>query len=165
MIHHQPINLFDFGQSIVSEENKEYAGQYGQLTPCGGGDPIPLIKKRLIIGRRGECDIALKFKNVSSQHCRLTLEQGYWFIRDLNSRNGTKVGGRTVIRKRIDPGDLVAIARHEYTLDYDPYKLGAYGPPPADDDYVDEMMRQSLMDRAGIRKRRENSFSRRQTLD
>ena len=24
-------------------------------------------------------------------------------------------------------------ARHEYTLDYDPFKLGAYGPPPADD--------------------------------
>lgn len=149
----------------MSDTKQEYAGQYGQLTPSGGGDPIPLMKDRLLIGRRGECDIALKFKNVSSQHCRLTLEQGYWFIRDLNSRNGIKVGGRTVIRKRVDPGSLVAIARHEYTLDYDPFALGAYGPPPADDDYVDEMMRQSLMDRAGIRKRRDQSISRRQTLD
>jgi adenylate cyclase len=149
----------------VSDLEKTYAGHYGQLTPTGGGDPIPLTKERLLIGRRGECDIALKFKNVSSQHCRLTLEQGYWFIRDLNSRNGTKVAGRTVIRKRVDPGTLIAIARHEYTVEYDPLQLGAYGPPPADDDYVEEMMRQSLMDRAGIRKRRENSVSRRQSID
>lgn len=149
----------------MSDLEKTYAGQYGQLTPTGGGDPIPLTKERLLIGRRGECDIALKFKNVSSQHCRLTLEQGYWFIRDLNSRNGTKVAGRTVIRKRVDPGTLIAIARHEYTVEYDPLQLGAYGPPPADDDYVEEMMRQSLMDRAGIRKRRENSVSRRQSID
>lgn len=149
----------------MSDLEKNYAGQYGQLTPTGGGDPIPLEKERLLIGRRGECDIALNFKNVSSQHCRLTLEQGYWFIRDLNSRNGTKVAGRTVIRKRVDPGTLIAIARHEYTVEYDPLQLGAYGPPPADDDYVEEMMRQSLMDRAGIRKRRENSVSRRQSID
>ncbi len=149
----------------MSEEKKEYAGQYGQLTPCGGGDPIPLTKQRLLIGRRGECDIALQFKNVSSQHCRLTLEQGYWFLRDLNSRNGTKVSKQTIIRKRVDPGSLVAIARHEYTLDYDPYTLGAYGPPPADDDFVDEMMRQSLMDRAGIQKRKDKVFTKRQSID
>jgi len=149
----------------VSESDQDYAGQYGQLTPNGGGDPIPLLKERLTIGRRGECDIALKFKNVSSQHCRLTLEQGYWFIRDLNSRNGLKVDGRSVIRKRVDPGSVVAIARHEYTLDYDPFKLGAYGPPPADDDFMDEMMRSSLMDRAGIRKRKDNSSSSRHSID
>ena len=75
------------------------------------------------------------------------------------------MAGRTVIRKRVDPGTLIAIARHEYTVEYDPLQLGAYGPPPADDDYVEEMMRQSLMDRAGIRKRRENSVSRRQSID
>ena len=102
---------------------------------------------------------------MSSQHCRLTLEQGYWFIRDLNSRNGIKVDGRSVIRKRVDPGSVVAIARHEYTLDYDPFKLGAYGPPPADDDFMDEMMRSSLMDRAGIRKRKDNSSSSRHSID
>ncbi len=138
---------------MTDEEKREFAGPFGQLTPCGGGDPIPLMKNRLLIGRKGEADIQLKFNNVSTQHCRLTLEYGYWFVRDLNSRNGTKVDDRTVMRKRIDPESKLSIARHEYIIEYEPQALGAYGPPPADDDYMDELMRSSLMDRAGLRKR------------
>ena len=109
------------------EDESPYAGEYGHLMPTGGGDPIPLIKDRLLIGRRAESDIQLKFANVSSQHCRLTLEHGYWFIRDLNSRNGLKVDGRPVQRKRIDPNSKVSIARHEYLIEYEPQLLGAYG--------------------------------------
>ncbi len=132
----------------------EFAGAYGQLTPCGGGDPIPLLKDRLMIGRRGDVDIQLKFPNVSTQHCRMSLEYGYWFVRDLNSRNGTKVDGRPIIRKRLDPNSKIAFAKHEYIIEYEPQLLGAYGPPPADDDYMDELMRSSLMDRAGLTKRK-----------
>ncbi len=134
-------------------EESPYAGPFGQLTPTGGGDPIPLMKDRLLVGRRAESDIQLKFANVSSQHCRLTLEHGYWFVRDLNSRNGIKVDRRPVIRKRLDPNCKLSIARHEYVVEYNPQELGAYGPPPADDDYMDELMHSSLMDRAGLKKR------------
>ena len=135
------------------QEESPYAGPFGQLTPTGGGDPIPLMKDRLLVGRRAESDIQLKFANVSSQHCRLTLEHGYWFVRDLNSRNGIKVDRRPVIRKRLDPNCKLSIARHEYVVEYNPQELGAYGPPPADDDYMDELMHSSLMDRAGLKKR------------
>ena len=130
-----------------------YAGPFGQLTPVGGGDPIPLVKERLLIGRRGELDIQLKFPNVSSQHCRMTLEHGYWFVKDLNSRNGTKVDQRAIVRKRVDPGSKLSIAKHHYTCEYDPQALGAYGPPPADDDYMEELLKSSLMDRAGLSNR------------
>lgn len=142
----------------------ELAGAFGQLTPTGGGDPIPLIKNNLLIGRRKQCDICLDFPNVSSQHCRMTLENGYWFIRDLNSRNGTKVDGRPVIRKRADPTCKVTIARHNYILEYDPQVLGAYGPPPPDDNYIEEVMKSSLMDRAGVSKRdpKKGFFNRKQ---
>ncbi len=138
---------------MSAEEQTEYEGKYGQLTPVGGGDAIPLLKDRLTIGRRAECDIQLRFNNVSSQHCRMTLEHGYWFVRDLNSRNGIKVDKRTVIRKRLDPDCKISIARHEYIVEYNPQALGAYGPPPADDDYMDELMKSSLMDRAGLSRR------------
>lgn len=138
---------------MSNEEHEDYAGPFGQLTPTGGGDPIPLLKKRIMVGRRGEADIQLKFNNVSTQHCRLTLEHGYWFVRDLNSRNGTKVDGRSIMRKRVDPDSTLSIARHDYVVEYDPQSLGAYGPPPADDDVMEELMRSSLMDRAGLRKR------------
>jgi adenylate cyclase len=136
------------------EPEKIYAGPFGQLTPVGGGDPIPLIKERLLVGRRGQVDIQLNFPNVSSQHCRLTLEHGYWFVKDLNSRNGTKVDNRAVMRKRADPGSKISIAKHQYVIEYEPQSLGAYGPPPADDDYMEEVLKSSLMDRAGISKRK-----------
>ncbi|MGH7128232.1 MAG: FHA domain-containing protein, partial [Planctomycetaceae bacterium] len=66
---------------------------YGELIPCGGGDAIPLLKTELLIGRRSRCDVTLVFPNVSSHHCRLDLINGYWHVRDLNSRNGIKVNG------------------------------------------------------------------------
>jgi len=138
---------------VESESKPQFAGPYGQLSPTGGGDVIPLVKDRLLVGRRAESDIQLKFANVSGQHCRLTLEQGYWFIRDLNSRNGIKVDGHPVVRKRLDPNSKVSIARHHFTIEYEPQLLGAYGPPPADDDYLDDLLKSSLMDRAGMSRR------------
>ena len=120
-------------------DQTEFAGEYGQLTPTCGGAPIPLLKDRLTIGRRTECDIQFRFANVSGQHCWMKVEYGYWFVRDLNSRNGVKVDGRAVTRKRLDPNSKVSIAKHEYIIEYDPQSLGAFGPPPGDDDDMEEM--------------------------
>ncbi|MEL7337474.1 MAG: FHA domain-containing protein [Planctomycetota bacterium] len=128
----------------------------GKLVPTGGGDPVPLFKDRLLVGRRENCDLVLSFANISGQHCRLSLDSGYWFVRDLQSRNGTKVNGRTIVRKRLDPGDTLSIAKHSYTIEYDPQELGAFGPPPPDDDHVEELLRSSLMDRAGLTRRSRN---------
>ncbi len=128
---------------------------YGVLNPTGGGDPIPLGKDRLTIGRRENCDVVLRYPNVSGQHCRLTLESGYWFVKDLNSCNGTKVNGSRVVRKRLDPGSVLSIAKHEYSIEYDPEKLGAFGAPPPDDDHLEVVMKKSLMDRAGLSRRSE----------
>jgi pSer/pThr/pTyr-binding forkhead associated (FHA) protein len=135
------------------EKNSETDGKFGTLMPVGGGDPIPLLKDRLTIGRREGCDIALKFANISGQHCRFTVEHGYWFARDLGSRNGTKVDGQPIVRKRLDPNCKISFAKHEYFVIYDPQDLGAFGPPPADDDHMEELMKSSLLDRAGISRR------------
>ena len=35
-----------------SHEDKQPAKDFGTLVPKGGGDPIPLLKKNLLIGRR-----------------------------------------------------------------------------------------------------------------
>jgi len=122
---------------------------YGELLPQGGGDPIPLLKKQLLIGRRESCDIVLRFANVSAHHCQLFLNGGYWYIRDMKSRNGVKVNGIRVQEKRVDPGDSLAVAKHKYELHYSPADLGAVGPPPADD-MPAEIMNESLLARAGL---------------
>ncbi len=123
--------------------------EYGELIPLGGGDPIPLRKTQLLVGRRESCDIVLRFANVSAHHCQFTLDSGYWYARDLGSRNGIKVNNVRVQEKRLDPGDEVAISKHRYEIRYMPSELGAVGPPPSDN-LSQEIMGESLLSRAGL---------------
>lgn len=128
---------------------------YGELVPVGGGDPIPLNKETLIVGRRESCDIVLRFANVSGQHCQLTRESGYWFVQDLNSQNGVKVNGARVVRKRLDPGALLSMARHKYTIQYTPE-----GPPPSEEADLESVLTKSLLERAGLQRRPDTSSRR-----
>ena len=126
---------------------------YGELIPVGGGDPIPLLKKSLLIGRRESCDIVLRFSNVSAHHCQLNVNSGYWHVRDLQSRNGVKGNGARVTDKRIDPGDIISVAKHKYEVRYSPIELGAVGPPPPDVPDAD-FFSKSLLERAGLDKKK-----------
>jgi len=105
---------------------------YGELHPRGGGDTIPLMKKFLVVGRRESCDIVLRWPNVSGSHCELSLVDGFWYVKDLASSNGTKVNGTRVAERRLDPGDTLSIARHEFEIVYEPVRLGATGAPVDD---------------------------------
>jgi pSer/pThr/pTyr-binding forkhead associated (FHA) protein len=122
---------------------------YGELVPHGGGDAIPLKKKSVLIGRRESCDIVLRFQNVSAHHCQLTVNGGYWYVKDLQSRNGVKVNDIRVTERRLDPGDTLAVAKHTYQVQYSPVDLGAVGPPP-NDDMKSNIFARSLLERAGL---------------
>jgi len=124
---------------------------YGELIPVGGGDTIPLLKKNLLVGRRESCDIVLRFPNVSAHHCQLTVNGGYWHVKDLGSKNGVKVNNFRVTEKRLDPGDTLAIAKHKYEVQYAPSELGAVGPPPVED-LTTNIFNRSLLERAGLAK-------------
>ena len=125
---------------------------YGELVPLGGGIPIVLDKKNLLVGRANECDVVLPLRTVSSQHCRLMLHDGYWRVKDLDSRNGTRVNNVKVDEHVVEPGDMIALANHKYELRYSPSDLGATGPPPADDifDSPEDIFGHSLFERAGL---------------
>ena len=122
----------------------------GELNPCGGGDPIPLLSEVLLIGRRSKCDITLQFPNISSHHCQLEFLNGYWRVRDMNSRNGIKVNGDRCDMKWLLPGDKLSIAKHEYEINYTPQS----NEPPPEEENPFEM---SLMEKAGLVKREKRS--------
>ena len=117
---------------------------YGELDPCGGGDPIPLLKRKLIIGRRSSCDITLRFPNISSNHCELTLQNGHWHVTDLGSANGIKVNGERCDQKFLFPGDTLEVAKHRYEIHYQ-----AFGDRPVDE-VSENPFAQSLMEKAGL---------------
>ena len=121
------------------------AEELGRLVPTGGGDPIPLLKHKLLIGRRGPCDIALKFPNVSSRHCELELVNGYWQITDVGSTNGIKVNGNRCSEKFLMPGDTVTIAKHRYEISYSP---DPSAPIPIEEE--EDVFAKSLLEKAGL---------------
>ncbi len=127
---------------------------YGILLPVGGGDPIPLLKSELVIGRRPKCDIRLDFENVSGKHAVLALHNGLWTVRDLGSTNGTAVNGtRLNSTHTVMPEDELKFADHLYTIDYEPSVPEALLTDRnalLDDDVFSERKRHSLMELAGL---------------
>ncbi|WP_169976729.1 FHA domain-containing protein [Tautonia rosea] len=93
----------------------------GLMKPLGGGDPIPLKKKEMTVGRRPSSDIRLDFENISGRHCVLSFINGTWHVRDLGSTNGTKINGQKLNRVQgIMPDDELAIANHLFHIEYEP---------------------------------------------
>lgn len=134
----------------------------GRLIPLAGGEPIPLTKSRMIIGRRPDCEIVLNFGNISGTHCVLNFEAGAWVIGDLGSSNGVMVNEVRVKKQRLRPNDHITIARkHHFRIEYELGGSGAdfvedkiaYVKPkdaperPLEDDY-DAIFSQSLMERS-----------------
>jgi pSer/pThr/pTyr-binding forkhead associated (FHA) protein len=126
----------------------------GELVPVGGGDPIPLRRGVLTIGRRESCDISLRFPNISGLHCELAYKDaGFWQVRDLGSTNGIKVNGERVLNRPLRPGDEIAIAKRKYKIQYNltPAAEAAIEAVLSEDENV---FSQSLMEKAGLVKRR-----------
>ena len=126
---------------------------YGELVPVGGGDPIPLLGTSLIVGRRESSDIVLRFPNVSGRHCELAIVDGYWVVKDLGSSNGIKVNGVRVAEQRLEPGDKLSVARHEFEIVYEPSRLGAVA-RPAEPTAPANLFTRSLLEAAGLEARR-----------
>lgn len=122
---------------------------YGELIPLRGGDPIPLLKTTLLVGRRETADIVLRFPNVSGHHCELSLQDGSWTVKDLRSSNGVKVNGARVTEQRLRPGDKLSIARHEYQIFFDPLRLGG-STPVAEKPELESVFGRSLLESAGL---------------
>jgi len=117
----------------------------GELMPVGGGDPVPLIRALLILGRRESCDVCLRFPNISGRHAEMAFRNGYWYIKDLNSTNGVKVNGSRVHEKVLHPKDQITIGKRIYTIEYEP-PAGR----TAAEEVEEDIHSQSLLQKAGL---------------
>ncbi|HLN30792.1 MAG TPA: FHA domain-containing protein [Gemmataceae bacterium] len=129
---------------------------HGQLVPLLGGDPIPLVRDCLTVGRRESCDIPLRFPNVSGVHCELTFRDGYWHIRDRGSTNGIKVNGNRVLARYLHPGDVITIAKRKFTIEY---QLLA-GRQTLEEIEDENVMDQPLLEKAGLERPRQQQAQR-----
>jgi hypothetical protein len=72
---------------------------------------------RLTVGRAPSCDCVVPEDSVSRRHAQFWREGERWFLRDLGSRNGTRVNGMRVCEDvEVRPGDRLSLGDAAYRL-------------------------------------------------
>jgi DNA-binding NtrC family response regulator len=70
---------------------------------------VDLEGRTIVIGRSEESDVVLEDRTVSSRHCQVAEEGGEYRVRDLGSRNGTRVNGVCVDEGVLFPGARLGV--------------------------------------------------------
>jgi FHA domain/Domain of unknown function (DUF1707) len=78
---------------------------------------LPTGPRSVTLGRSPGCDCVLADDTVSRRHALLRRQRGRWLLRDLGSRNGTRVNGMRVLEEtEVRPGDRVSLGDARYVL-------------------------------------------------
>jgi predicted metal-dependent hydrolase len=95
------------------------------------GERVLLDKTKTIFGRHHSCDCQLPGKTVSREHFAIELNNGRFFLVDLESINGTFANGERVSWVELKDGDTIRAG--PYTLLFEE----AGEPGPADDSAIE----------------------------
>lgn len=74
------------------------------------------LESSIVVGRKKEsCDIALDYeKSVSGKHCEIRVKDGRFFVKDLQSSNGTWLNGSKILTEsEIFSGNILKLGRLE----------------------------------------------------
>lgn len=85
-----------------------------RLLALDTAENIPLKDGLIVVGRHPSCDFRIRSPRISRVHCCFHSEGGRVFVRDLNSTNGIRVNGRSVVHSELKPGDVVSIAQMHF---------------------------------------------------
>jgi hypothetical protein len=78
---------------------------------------LPAGDRRVVMGRSRDCDCVLAEPSVSRRHAELRRDGARWLLRDLGSRNGTRVNGARLLGEaEVGPGDRVSFGDARFRL-------------------------------------------------
>ena len=115
-----PANSSELGKRMVDEKD----GLLAYLVIREGSkwtDVFRLTPGRTVtIGRAATNQIVIKDERCSRNHAEIFMTGGQWTLRDLESRNGTVVGGKPIRGDySLTPGDVVRIAHCQLAFVHD----------------------------------------------
>lgn len=77
------------------------------LTHAGTSREIHLGRRPITVGRHPRNEIVIDEDTLSRRHCVFEPHLDGWRLRDLSSRNGTRINGRRILEQSLEHGDLV----------------------------------------------------------
>jgi pSer/pThr/pTyr-binding forkhead associated (FHA) protein len=83
------------------------------------GRIVALPSQMVSVGRAPDNDVVVGDPATSGHHGRIEVRNGYFWISDLGSTNGTLVNGEPVIERQLSDGDLIAVGQNtmRFTLE------------------------------------------------
>lgn len=78
--------------------------------------PVDVPGTTLTLGRAAGCDFLVADLAVSATHAELRRTAEGWFVRDLDSRNGTRVNGWLVDDARLHDGDELLLGKATFVF-------------------------------------------------
>lgn len=80
------------------------------------GLEVAMDRRRIVIGRGREADLAVAEPTISRQHAAIAWDGTGYVLEDLGSTNGTRVNGRKATRARLLAGDEIELGRLQLRL-------------------------------------------------
>jgi dipeptidyl aminopeptidase/acylaminoacyl peptidase len=102
-------------QAVPVEQIASGAGIAALLTFESGpfaGRIVALPSQMVSLGRAPDNDVVVGDPATSGHHGRIETRNGFFWISDLGSTNGTLVNGEPVIEKQLSDGDMIAIGQN-----------------------------------------------------
>jgi pSer/pThr/pTyr-binding forkhead associated (FHA) protein len=78
-----------------------------------------LDKERVVVGRSSSTDLPIRSTTISREHCALERQEGRWFVVDLGSSNGTRVGDQRLDahgRRELQERDIIKAGKARLTF-------------------------------------------------
>ncbi len=109
-------------QAVPLEQIAAGAGFAAMLSFESGpfaGRIVALPSEMVTVGRAPDNDVVVGDPATSGHHGRIEMRNGFFWISDLGSTNGTMVNGEPVIEKQLSDGDMIAIGQNtmRFTLE------------------------------------------------
>lgn len=106
-----------------------------------GAPPVVLLEKLpVVLGRGAKADIQLSDRTLSRRHCEIDRVSATLVVRDLGSKNGTRVNRAHVSEAVLMPGDKLTLGACTFVVCYEhepgqlpPDRRDAGAPSSADD--------------------------------
>jgi len=113
----EKVIIADHEMQVLAGE-RTALGQAGHLAPVQPTDlqEVPLGPRGLTIGRDPSNDLVLDDPNISRFHAVINRAGDDVVLRDLSSRNGTRIDGEVVSTASLSPGAQIAIGGYRLTF-------------------------------------------------
>lgn len=99
-------------QSVAVEfaEHEKVKPPANAFLIVNGSQVFPLQQTVVSIGRRSDNDLVIRDPRVSRYHAQLRVQDGTYYIFDLQSTGGTYVNGEAVQQRALQAGDVISLA-------------------------------------------------------